>query len=318
MRRNRKAFHDAMATINADTVVFPTWGRIGYWVAEAVELGMQVAHAGVHTLRNARVRWQLGDGENGGELPLPELAPGASVPVGAIAFKASEVETAQIEEVRVTLEVEDEQQVASNSLPLAFFPRRDAGRFAAIRLWVAQPGLRQGLAALGYQIAPNPAAADGIVVDELHYAHADYLRQGGRLLLLAQREGTMIGDFLGLRVRARRHTEWSGNWASSFAWLRRDGPFARFPGGPLLDYSFGAAMPEHVIVGLGSGLGPWDFENNVFAGIFVGWIHKVIMKRQYGAGSAVLSTFRINPLFLGPDPVTTLLLDSLIELMLLN
>ena len=226
-----------------------------------------------------------------------------------------------IEELRLALGSEEEPGVAANTLPLTFFPPRAAGPFAGVRLWVAHPQLGSALHALGYQLADSPRAADAIVVDELHYAQASYLREGGRLLLLAQREGAIMRDFLGLQVRARKNTPWVGDWASSFAWLRRDGPFARFPGGPMLDHSFSAVMPKHVLAGSNIGLGPWDFESDVYAGLFVGWIHKVaalIIRREYGAGSAVLSTFRISPLFLGGDPVTTLLLDSLIELTLLS
>jgi hypothetical protein len=100
---------------------------------------------------------------------------------------------------------------------------------------------------------------------------------------------------------------------STFAWLKRSGPFARLPGGPLLDHSFDRLFPHYVMTGFGD----WDYQARVHAGLVVGWVHRpaaIIAERRYGRGNAVLNTFRIQPQTLGRDPVAAALLDSLIEL----
>ncbi|MDQ4074836.1 MAG: glycoside hydrolase family 2, partial [Chloroflexota bacterium] len=319
MRRNPKAFHTAFRTINADTVLIPEWERVAYWSGEPIEVGVTVAHGGGPAIPGGTVAWSLGRGDAAGQLEVPELRPGTARTVGALRLRAPEVDAPTREQLMFRLDGGENERLASNYLPLTFYPQRKLPPVSNAHLWVANPVLAEWLATLGYHLTANPRVADAIVVDKVDYAHADYIREGGHLLLLAHSEGAISGGFFDVQVELRKGTPWSGDWASSFAWLRREGPFARFPGGPLLDYSFSPVMPDHVLVGLWTGLGPWDFESGVYAGLFVGWIHNLaalVATRQYGAGRAVLSTFRINPNLLGRDPVTTLLLDALIELTL--
>ena len=110
----------------------------------------------------------------------------------------------------------------------------------------------------------------------------------------------------------REGTPWQGDWASSFSWLRRQGPFAKLPGASLLGLSFDRVIPIHVI----SGCNRHDFQSRVHAGLFVGWIHKPValsVERAYGSGRFLATTFRLfrdAPLV---DPTATLLLDALVE-----
>jgi hypothetical protein len=111
----------------------------------------------------------------------------------------------------------------------------------------------------------------------------------------------------------RKGTPWAGDWASSFSWIHRQGVFERFPGGPLLDFSFDRVIPEYVLTGFRE----WDFASLVRAGIFVGWIHRpaaLVGERFYGNGKAVISTLHLSDSDLGEDPTATNLLDALIEL----
>jgi hypothetical protein len=116
-----------------------------------------------------------------------------------------------------------------------------------------------------------------------------------------------------VRVQSRSGTLWSGDWASSFAWLRRTNNFARFPSGPLLDETMDRVLPEHVIANCNL----LDFQARVFAGLVVGWIHKPValgVERSYGRGRLVASTFRLFRDAPMADPTATMLLDSLVEL----
>ena len=116
-----------------------------------------------------------------------------------------------------------------------------------------------------------------------------------------------------VRVQSRDGTLWRGDWASSFAWLRRTDHFDGFPGGPLLDETMDRVLPNHVIVNCNL----LDFQARVFAGLVVGWIHKPValgVERSYGRGRLVVSTFRLfrdEPL---SDPTATMLFDKLVEL----
>ena len=111
------------------------------------------------------------------------------------------------------------------------------------------------------------------------------------------------------RVVRRSGTMWQGDWISSFSWLRRDGPFARIPGGPLIDHAFDRVIPNHVIAGCST----WDFQARVHAGMVIGWVHKpagLIVERERGRGKMVVTTFRLLEDAPGADPVATALLDA--------
>ena len=118
-----------------------------------------------------------------------------------------------------------------------------------------------------------------------------------------------------MKPHKREGTPWSGYWVTSFSWLRRDGPFARIPGDLFLDQSFERVIPDYVL----EGFSPSEFEERVYAGIFVGWVNKMaalIGERRYGRGQVVLTTFRLLNDPPGVDPIATTLLDGLIELAL--
>jgi len=112
----------------------------------------------------------------------------------------------------------------------------------------------------------------------------------------------------------RNGTVWRGDWIGNFSWLRRDGPFAALPGGPLLDLTFDRVVPEAVMT---DNLRPWEFDRRVAAGVVVGWAHKpaaMILEKTFGAGRLVATTFRLTQDEPGFDPTATALLDGLIAM----
>jgi hypothetical protein len=135
-----------------------------------------------------------------------------------------------------------------------------------------------------------------------------------RLLLLPE-SATSLDPFFphwqSVKVKDRDGTLWRGDWASSFAWLRRTGRFSAIPGGPLIDETLDRVIPQFVITGCNL----MDFQSRVSAGLVVGWIHKPVaisVERGYGKGRVLVSTFR---LFRDPpsiDPAACCLLDLLV------
>lgn len=109
----------------------------------------------------------------------------------------------------------------------------------------------------------------------------------------------------------RDGTPWRGDWASSFAWLKRRGPFGHVPGGPPLDETFDRVIPSHVIAGCNL----LDVQARVHAGLVVGWVHEpvaIAVERNYGKGRLVASTCRMLRDPPEHDPTATVLLDGLI------
>jgi hypothetical protein len=312
IKRNPKAFHEDFAAINADTVIVPTWERVAYWAGEPIQLDLVVAHGAGSAIDEAEVHWSLDSGEGEGRMPVSPLAAGQAQPVNSITFNAPANTTPGIHRLNLDLCNPAGAQLASNHLDLAIYPQRTLPD-ATVSLWTPDAYLAEQLAGLGYQVVSDAPAAQAIVASKLDDSVAGYIRAGGRVLLLAD-SLEAVGSYLpGVQIKARKGTPWYGDWASSFAWVRRQGPLANLPGGPLIEHSFDRLIPDYVL----TGFSPSDFAAHVYAGLFVGWIHKpvaLIGVRRYGQGRAVLTTFRLTSDAPGIDPTATTLLDALIEL----
>ncbi|HRW04319.1 MAG TPA: hypothetical protein P5121_04455, partial [Caldilineaceae bacterium] len=175
------------------------------------------------------------------------------------------------------------------------------------------------LTALGYTVV----ALDGTTVDvpviATRYTAAlqDAVQQGLALLLLAGPERDEAPDRASLpigQVIARHGTGWQGDWATSFSWLRKAGPFAALPGPPLLAMEYAELMPDAVLAGIPARA----FPDVVWAGLALGWIHKpvsLLHKAPYGNGEILATTFRLNATTLRENVVAQTLLAGCIALL---
>jgi hypothetical protein len=310
IRRNPRAFHADLAAINADTVITPRCERVATWSGEPVEIALSVAHGAGQPVAGAQLRWKLSPGDLDGHFEVPHIEAGQVQSVGTLSFLAPTSDSPVLAHLDLTMVAPDGSHLATNRLTLTVFPQQPT---SAAPLWSPNPPLAEQLVKLGYQLASTVGQADIIVTDTLDETLMNGVRQGKRVLLLANQAHTIGPAYLGIRIVARKGTPWAGDWASSFAWLRRERPFAQFPGGPLLDFGFDGLVPEYVL----TDIRPQAFESDVHAGIFVGWIHKMaalIVERRYGLGKIVLSTFQLTPDLLDTHPMATTLLAALIEL----
>ena len=315
MRRNPRAFHNTFHTINADTVVVPKWDRVAYWEGEEVRVGLATAHGRGDTVSGAELRWSLDAANVGGREPM-SLTPGVRQGREAV-FQAPKVDAPKVHRLELEIATED-GLLATNHVELAIHPRREGPSAGAVSVWTPDADLGRRFAALGYGTATDAKDADVVVARRLDDALCAEVRAGARLVLLAdepQELQPIFPHFQGVRVTPRHGSMWLGAWASSFSWLKRSGPFARLPGGPLIDHSFDRVIPNHVIAGCTT----WDFQARVHAGMVVGWVHKpaaLIVERNCGHGRMVATTFRLLEDAPGADPTATTLLDALVELAL--
>jgi hypothetical protein len=112
----------------------------------------------------------------------------------------------------------------------------------------------------------------------------------------------------GLQITLRAGTPWQGDWASSFGWHT----FDDIPTNHAVDFTFSDLTPDHIIHGFSSR----NFHKDVFAGIFVGWLHKpvpTIARLRVGKGELLISTFQIRQNLI-TNPLARYLLQNLIEL----
>lgn len=312
MRRHPRVFAAELAHINSDTLPVAKMERWSFWAGEHLTVPVAVAHAGPTPLEGAQLEVRVGDASRPLRVAVPTLESGSAFRAEA-GLSLPAVGKPGICRIGLTVEAES-HEVARNWIEVAIHPSRrqpDPSR----HLWSSDPLVQKHLQALGYPVASAAEAADLIVARTLDSALADAVREGKSLLLLAESDMPIYPFFphwQNVQIEARKGTPWQGDWASSFSWLHRQGPFARLPGGPLLDLAFDRVIPMHVI----SGCNRHDFQGRVHAGMVVGWVHKpvaLIVERGYGNGRFLATTFR---LFRDPplaDPTATLLFDALVE-----
>ncbi|WP_181701003.1 glycoside hydrolase family 2 protein [Chthonobacter albigriseus] len=312
MRRNRRVFHERFSTINADTVIVPQWERTAYWGGETIRLGCAIAHGGKQPIEGARLEFGLSDVHR---VDVPAVQPGAVVDLGAIEVIAPRLQEAGTRELSLRLVGPDGAEIATNTVPLSLHPQRTPAD-ADCPVWSGDADIAEHMKALGYRTVDRLEDAEVAVARGHDDRLRRFVRGGGSMILVAETEMALeplFPHWQNVRVQERNGTHWGGDWASSFAWQRRTGPFEALPGGPLIDESFDRVIPTHVI----SGCNLIDFQARVHAGLVVGWIHKPValtVERGYGNGHVVASTFRLFRDAAGADPIATQLIRGLVTL----
>jgi hypothetical protein len=314
MKRNPRVFHELFHIINSDTVIAPKWHRLSYWSGETASVEVTVAHGAGPVLDGAQLDIRLGDDTR--RLSLPRLEPGRVLDLGRIDLRVPTMAEPRLRRIHFELRRPDGHLVAVNHLDMAVHPERAKPNHSRQLLWSPDKEIRERFREMGYTCARSLDDST-LVVSPMHdEAIAHHVRQGASLLLLPDEDMPLYPFFphwQNVKVASRDGTLWRGDWASSFAWLRRTGQFAAFPSGPLLDETFDRVIPTHVI----SGCNLLDFQARVFSGLVVGWIHKPValgVERSYGRGRLVTSTMRLFEEEPGIDPTATILADSLIDL----
>jgi hypothetical protein len=315
MRRNPRVFHDIFARINADTVIVPRWERLSYWSGETMVVELTLSHGSGPLITSGRVEIAV-DGLAPLDIGSPALAATELVPLGPVRIAMPRVDAPRRVTIAFRLFDGHDTLLARNDLEVVVYPVSRPGHVETTRAWSPEATVRDRLRTLGYPLADDLATADVVVATQLDKALVAHVRAGGRLLYLPDEDGPLDPFFphwQNVRVQARAGTQWSGDWASSFSWLLRQGAFADIPGGPMIDETFDRVIPRRVIAGVNL----LDFQSRVHAGLVVGWIHKAValsLERDYGQGRIVASTFRLLRDPAGADPTATALLHRLVGL----
>ena len=336
LRRNPRVFHNRFAEVNAETVIVPKLKRRAFWAGETVRVEVVIAAGGQAVDEGAVLSWAVGT--QSGTIAVPAVPPLSTSPAVWIAFTVSATERPEQAELRLSLAGKNGTAIAGTTADLSFYTPVSAAQ--AIKVSTPDPELGSYLSLLGYALVEDRAEADVVVARGVDSADVEFIRRGGRFLVLADgntsrrnlrtdemprehpflrvvdgRAGLPAANhhhFPGLTLAQRHDTMWRGDWISSFGWLRRFGAFDALPGGPLLDLSFDRVVPNAVL----TGFQPWEYESRVHAGVVVGWVHKpaaTIGERFFGTGKLVATTFRLLRDRPGADPVAATLLHALIE-----
>ena len=316
MRRNRRVFHDMFRTINADVVIVPRWTRLSWWVDETARVELAVANGGPERIEAATLEIEV-DGAIR-RVAAGTIEPASVTPLEPLETALPTAATPRSVELGFRLIDGHGHTIATNQLTLAVHPRRRRTAFEATSVFASDLAIRDRLDRLGFPLAETPDAAAVIVATTVDETLTERVRRGAQLLYLPEIAGSLYPFFphwQNVRIVERSGTLWRGDWASSFSWLRREGPFSGLPGGPLIDARFDRVIPHLVI----NGLNRLDFQARVHAGMVVGWIHKpagLIVERSYGRGRIVVSTLQLLRDEPGADPTATALFEALMRLTL--
>ena len=331
MNRNPRSFHDRFATINSDVVIVPKPVRHSVWMGERLDVALSVATGG-KALLPCQLRWRL-EGQVG-VIPVP--ASGALSVVDLPGLSLSVPSDGPNRMLELSLELVLEGTILTrNTLSIALLARPDFLHHPTVGS--ADPQVAAWLRALGLTVV-DPDRATLTVARGLDAQDIARMQAGGKYLLIADgSEGTRLrtdiprreqpfipivdetpgiplsqeGMMPNMVLHARHGTIWRGDWIAGFSWLRREGPLAALPGGPLVDLGFDRVIPRHVLTGFRT----WEYGGPVHAGVVVGWCHKpaaLIAERRVGRGALLATTFRLMAEPAGRDPVGSTLTDALL------
>jgi len=299
MARNPRVFADMMPHFNADTVIVLLWKVVDYWSGEEVQFDLRIAHHGAEIYQNAILRWTLtGYPIQGCSDPLT-LRPGEVVSAGGVSFAAPSVSEPVSASVLCVLTTADGHEITRNTQMIMLFPADYQHAPIPYRVWSDDGIMNEWLAAQGYELDAGRGVRIAARIDE---SLLRFVEAGGKALVcFAEPGATALPE---VRVEARQHTPWTGDWVGVFSWVRPG--TTRVPGGPLLDFAWKSVLPTHVITGLN--------REDMLAGLFVGWIHLpagLAGRVAWGRGSLIVTTF---PLLTAPTaPTHVVLLHDMIN-----
>lgn len=294
MQRNVKAgLAEIFTPVNQDQVI--ALRPHGWSGAPGAQLQVDVTTYGVDgAAHHGMIRWQCGDAT--GELP----APGGTVTLTLPDAPGMHV-------LHAGWHGTDGATIATSSVELAVVAPQWPD--TPVRV-VDDPALAEALSGLGLNISDDPNAT--LIARQYTPALADAVQKGARLLLLLDASNAQETRLPWGAVVPRAGTPWQGDWATSFAWLRKEGPFAALPGGPLLEMEFQPVIPDAVLVGV-----PHWASDASWAGLAVGWIHKpvsLLASGRYGRGYVVATTFRLPAELVAINSVAQALLSGMLTI----
>ncbi len=297
MFRNPKNYHSRLKEINADDMLIPLWEKLAFSADETCEMEIIFSHYSALEIKDAVLRWEV----VGPELPIisdqlivDQVAAYQTNQLGVVRFDIPHVHRPIRARLKLRL-VSGEKVIAAAEQELYVFPTdivlsamtQDAMKKRRIDT-VYSPKFHRQLEQLDFSIADDLSRANVAVVATLDDTCREFLLQGGRVLLLAETDDALQTYIPGIGIESRSGTPWQGDWASSFGWHR----FESLPTDHAVNFAFVDLTPEHVI----HGFSPRNFALDVYAGLFVGWLHKpvpTIARKRVGRGELLISTYRL-------------------------
>ncbi len=306
--RQPKVFTRDLADVNADLSMIALPRRPNVWGGEEVQVTVWLSNYTAHPVSGAIV-WRLEGTGLSGEIPAT---------IGAFETREHPTTTRFVApddrpgNGRLVLELCDDGQVLARTYAeLAWVPRQAGlGNGRSTNGHALDRALRQRLERQGYLIPRSFTPELGLAITSSYDERMDdFVRQGGRLLWLAE-GGSLAPNGLDLRFRNLPAGE-SWRMAGGSAWARSD-RFAPCPILPDLGWEVADLFP---LVAVDAACLQEGDEQ--LTGWFEGWLANAgifALQRTLGHGRLLVTTFRFAESY-GQDPVATLLLNRLLEIL---
>jgi hypothetical protein len=306
MKRRPRSFLDDLALINGPAAVVLRPKEYSAHTSEHLDIGVDVVPPRSGAARRPRQEWVVALTVEGEEQQVHR------VPAGTRSALAERVRMpAAVGAARVRAELlADRRLLARDEASISVVP--DTQVSLPRRVCCDDDDIRSWLEALQVPLAHAGDKAKHLLVTRRFSPDAQaHARRGGRVLVLVEDADALDGAFdipppVRLAPRAG-----DGHWVPRFDWLRRTGPFAAVPGGPLLDLAFEPVIGDLVLEGLPAPLRP----ARVHSAMFAGWLQHAATTSAtvtWSHGAATLTTFRVRQA--GPaDPLAATLTYALLE-----
>lgn len=320
MLRRPKAYYGRLAALNADTVIIPRTPRRACWAGETIIIDLKISHFGRTPIQNASLV-----GQSSG-LSTPTHSLSLESPISSLSIQPAQVielepltitlpSVAQAEQIALAFILQDQANrvITRNSLTLSLFPIPTP---AAQVIACPDSALADKLTAAGYTLTNQPTQDIPLILTTLDKEGLRFVEQGGKVLFLAETPEALQTAVPNLELQARHGTPWAGDWASSFAWYRRDVWGKSVPGDGRFDFTFAPIIPETVI----SSTRLEDFADDVLAGLFVGWLRRpvgLVQRMRMGRGTLLVSTLCLADQVTG-NPLAATLFHEYIQMLVAN
>jgi hypothetical protein len=336
--RNPKVFHERFSEFNAADVIIPQLKRHAYWDDEIAKLGLYLSHYSQHDWSQVRVTLS-NDGEQLAETILEGVQRAEVRRVGrlkwrmpktenprptTLSFEAESSETRIKNEVSVLLLPAHQRQAAySGAVSVLLQPER-SGMFADLapsstaspsgglqNLWGEEDSALSTpykiFGQLGYQ-THNALNAETrlLITDHPDTEMLRWVRDGGDMLYLCSTPGS---PFFWWQSRGGTY---SGNWITSFSWLRPE-IHPRLNVSNPLSLPFTDIIPVGVILGLP--VTDAAVQGDFLGGQFSGWLHHPALHTvqfRFGKGRVIMTTYRIKET-LHYHPIAAAMLHDLVD-----
>jgi hypothetical protein len=310
MWRQPKNYARDLALLQQDDQVVVRSEKRNYWNGEKAEAQVFFSHYSGNSLAGALVSWKLEGTELHGEFPLPAAENASAALAGKIQFTVPAGAAPSRHGLSVSVE-SGGKTISRDSLDLYFYPPKTPELPPPVSFHDPAGRLRRLVNEMrerGYQ-APSGRESFPVLISSVwDDAVKQTLRNGG-IVLLMPTDAMALAP--GLEVVPRSKDDLSGNWISSFLWIRKEhAPFQQIGFETVPGFEMQPSVPNTVVEGV-----PPEHFDDVISGIFYGWIHSnvaTLVEAQCGKGKLLVSTFALGTTY-GTDPFATHYLDALMN-----